>query len=143
MPRLLPVAMLLVCARTALAQSPPPAGKPDAPPTIQDNSFLMEEAYNQEEGVVQHINTFQRMRGGDWVATFTQEYPVPRQAHQLSYTIPYERPGQAGVGVSPHAVIGDGALAAEGAAADGVIGIAQHQSTRQRRLPSSRAKPLM
>jgi hypothetical protein len=96
MPRLLPVAMLLVCARTALAQSPPPAGKPDAPPTIQDNSFLMEEAYNQDEGVVQHINTFQRTRGGAWVATFTQEYPVPRQTHQLSYTIPYERPGQAG-----------------------------------------------
>src|SRR5258707_11336226 len=64
---------------------------------IQDNSFLMEEAYNQEEGVVQHINTFQRMRGGAWVATFTQEYPVPRQAHQVSYTIPYGRSGEAGV----------------------------------------------
>jgi hypothetical protein len=60
-------------------------------PSIQDNSFLMEEAYNQEEGVVQHINTFQRMRGGEWVASFTQEWPVPRQAHQLSYTIPYQR----------------------------------------------------
>jgi hypothetical protein len=58
---------------------------------IQDNSFLMEEAYNQEEGVVQHINSFQRMRGGGWLASFTQEYPVPRQAHQLSYTIPYLR----------------------------------------------------
>ena len=89
--------MLLVCAGTAVAQSLPPAEKPDGPPTIQDNSFLMEEAYNQEEGVVQHINTFQRMRGGAWVATFTQEYPVPRQAHQLSYTIPYERTGEAGV----------------------------------------------
>jgi hypothetical protein len=56
---------------------------------IQDNSFLVEEAYNQEEGVVQHINTFQRFRGGSWAATFTQEWPVPRQAHQLSYTILY------------------------------------------------------
>lgn len=27
---------------------------------IQDNSFLIEEAYNQEFGVVQHINTFTR-----------------------------------------------------------------------------------
>jgi hypothetical protein len=96
MPRLFPVALLLVCARTGFAQSLPPAEKQDAPPTIQDNSFLMEEAYNQEEGVVQHINTYQRMRGGAWVATFTQEYPVPRQAHQLSYTIPYERSGEAG-----------------------------------------------
>jgi hypothetical protein len=91
------VALLLFCARTAYAQSSPPAGKPGEPPAIQDNSFLMEEAYNQEEGVVQHINTFQRMRGGAWVATFTQEYPVPGQTHQLSYTIPYERPsGEAG-----------------------------------------------
>jgi hypothetical protein len=61
------------------------------PPPIQDNSFLLEEAYNQEEGVVQHINFFQRMRGGDWIASFTQEWPVPRQAHQISYTIPYQQ----------------------------------------------------
>lgn len=26
---------------------------------IQDNSFLIEEAYNQEDGVVQHISAFQ------------------------------------------------------------------------------------
>ena len=63
----------------------------ESPPPIQDNSFLMEEAYNQEEGVVQHINGFQRMRGGEWLATFTQEWPVPKQTHQLSYTIPYQR----------------------------------------------------
>ncbi len=97
---LFPLALFLVClvyARTIFAQPSPKAEKPEGPPTIQDNSFLMEEAYNQEEGVVQHINTFQRMRGGAWVATFTQEYPVPRQAHQVSYTIPYGRSGEAGV----------------------------------------------
>src|SRR2546421_8757857 len=91
---LFPLALFLVClvcARTIFAQSSPPAGKPDGPPPIQDNSFLMEEAYNQEEGVVQHINAFQRMRGGDWIATFTQEWPVPRLTHQLSYTIPWQR----------------------------------------------------
>lgn len=60
-------------------------------PPIQDNSFLLEEAYNQEEGVVQHITLFQRMRGEEWIASFTQEWPVPRQDHQLSYTIPYQR----------------------------------------------------
>ena len=91
MPRLLSVALLLVFSPTALAQSSPPTGKPDGPPPIQDNSFLMEEAYNQEEGVVQHINTFQWMRGGGWIATFTQEWPVPKEAHQLSYTIPFQR----------------------------------------------------
>lgn len=59
---------------------------------IQDNSFLVEEAYNQEDGVVQHINTFQRFRqSGDWVYTFTQEWPVGGLRHQLSYTIPVER----------------------------------------------------
>ena len=28
---------------------------------IQDNSFLVEEAYNQEDGVVQHISFFERL----------------------------------------------------------------------------------
>lgn len=58
---------------------------------IQDNSFLIEEAYNQEEGVIQHIQTFQYTRGGNWAYSFTQEWPVPTQTHQLSYTIPYLR----------------------------------------------------
>ncbi|HKD12358.1 MAG TPA: transporter, partial [Thermoanaerobaculia bacterium] len=62
------------------------------PPAIQDNSFLVEEAYNQEAGVVQHINEFTRdSRTGEWVATFTQEYPVGGLRNQLSYTILYHR----------------------------------------------------
>ena len=57
---------------------------------IQDNSFLIEEAYNQEFGVVQHINTFTRSWSTrDWIYTFTQEWPVPGLAHQLSYTLSY------------------------------------------------------
>jgi hypothetical protein len=62
-----------------------------APPLIrgiQDNSFLLEEAYNQEEGVVQNIQTFTHYRGRSWVYTFTQEWPVPKELHQLSYSIP-------------------------------------------------------
>jgi hypothetical protein len=56
---------------------------------IQDNSFLIEEAYNQEDGVVQHIQMFQYMKKSkDWQYSFTQEWPAPKQAHQLSYTIP-------------------------------------------------------
>ena len=56
---------------------------------IQDNSFLVEEAYNQEEGVVQHINAFQYMRKSrQWQYTFTQEWPIFSQAHQFSYSIP-------------------------------------------------------
>src|SRR5215204_4825988 len=58
---------------------------------IEDNSFLIEEAYNQEPGVVQHIfNAFysadSRARG--WAFTFTQEWPVFSQDHQFSFTIP-------------------------------------------------------
>lgn len=58
---------------------------------IQDNSFLLEEAYNQEPGVVQHIQSFQFMKGDTWAYTFTQEWPVPKETHQLSYTIPVLR----------------------------------------------------
>jgi hypothetical protein len=60
---------------------------------IQDNSFLIEEAYNQESGVVQHISTFQRSEGGDWEFGFTQEWPLRGIRHQLSYTIPVQREG--------------------------------------------------
>ncbi len=56
---------------------------------IQDNSFLLEEAYNQEDGVVQHIQLFQyNKKTRDWQYAFTQEWPVPKQMHQFSYTIP-------------------------------------------------------
>ena len=59
---------------------------------IEDNSFLVEEAYNQESRVVQHIFTWMRAReGGAWVFAFTQEWPALGQRHQLSYTIPVER----------------------------------------------------
>ncbi len=64
----------------------------DEPGPIQDNSFLVEEAYNQEPGVIQHISTFQRSRRSrDWVYTLTQEWPVPGETHQFSYTVPFER----------------------------------------------------
>lgn len=65
---------------------------------IQDNSFLIEEAYNQEEGVIQHIQAFQYMKGDSWAYSFTQEWPVPTQKHQLSYTIPYLRLEDPGAG---------------------------------------------
>ncbi|MBI4442785.1 MAG: transporter [Acidobacteria bacterium] len=63
---------------------------------IQDNSFLIEEAYNQEAGVVQHINFLKRSWGGDgWEYTFTQEWPFPGGArHQFSYTLPVVRSGE-------------------------------------------------
>ena len=58
---------------------------------IQDNSFIIEEAYNQERGVVQHISTFARpSEGSAWSYSFTQEWPVGGIQHQLSYTLPIQ-----------------------------------------------------
>jgi len=58
-------------------------------PAIQDNSFLIEESYNQDFGVVQHINNFQRLwQSKSWVYSFTQEWPVDiAPKNQLSYTV--------------------------------------------------------
>lgn len=83
--------LFLLCAPLSFAQKKPEK----APSGIQDNSFLIEEAYNQEAGVVQHINTFMRARGGDWVYTFTQEWPFLSQKHQLSYTLVGQKAGSA------------------------------------------------
>jgi hypothetical protein len=66
---------------------------------IQDNSFLLEEAYNQDRGIVQHISTFARSSGGDWAYSFTQEWPLGGIAHQLSYTIPLQRSNGTGTGL--------------------------------------------
>lgn len=71
-------------------------------PAIEDNSFFIEEAYNQEAGVVQHINSFAVTGPArrDLFYSFTQEWPFRGQRHQLSYTIPLTRlDGQsAGIG---------------------------------------------
>lgn len=66
---------------------------------IQDNSFLLEEAYNQETGVVQHISTFVRSSDASWQYTFTQEWPLGGIRHQLSYTVPLESAEGFGTGL--------------------------------------------
>ena len=58
---------------------------------ILDNSFLVEEAFNQERGIVQNIFTWTRSRAGEWAGSFTQEWPAPAMRHQFSYTIPFSR----------------------------------------------------
>jgi hypothetical protein len=78
------VALLLFTWPLASAQS-----RPDStPPSISDNSFLIEEAYNQEAGVVQHVFTYRRAGDGEWLATFSQEWPLGGQLDQLGYTLP-------------------------------------------------------
>src|SRR5688572_28645001 len=86
-------AVLLVLATAA------PATAQARPFEILDNSFLVEEAFNQEAGIFQNIFNIRRVEGGDWEATFTQEWPVATQTHQFSYTVPYASAGgESGVG---------------------------------------------
>ena len=78
----------LAAAAPAAAQSKP-AADPSREWEITDNSFLVEEAFNQEKGVVQNILAWTRGRDGVWAASFTQEWPAPGMTHQLSYTLAY------------------------------------------------------
>ena len=89
--------LMAAVALAAGAQAPsasPLGATPAKREPISDNSFLIEEAYNQDPGVVQHISVFQRPRSGDgWGYTFTQEWPLGGQRHQISYTVPYSSLG--------------------------------------------------
>lgn len=89
----------IVCAALLLAARQAPVHAQSQPFEVLDNSFLVEEAFNQDPGVVQSILGVNIGEGGDWEATFTQEWPFVTQRHQLSYTIPYAAvDGHAGVG---------------------------------------------
>lgn len=56
---------------------------------IEDNSFLVEEAFNQEKNVIQHISMFSwTPEAGGWNYTYTEEWPFPgHERHQLSVTM--------------------------------------------------------
>jgi hypothetical protein len=102
-PLLIPALVFSSFAPSLPQEDPPPQAQQSPRPVtqgalmapaaaIQDNSFLLEEAYNQEPGVIQHISAFQRNPStGDWFYTFTEEWPVPGQKHQFSVTVPFER----------------------------------------------------
>jgi hypothetical protein len=75
-------AVIAAGAASAEEKDPRPAAG------IQDNSYFVEEAYNQEAGVVQHIQALERRRDG-WQYFFVQEWPLGSQDHQISYAVPY------------------------------------------------------
>ena len=92
--------MKLAVLLSLLASAPVAAQTAPAPDSsrkweITDNSFLVEEAFNQEAGVFQNIFTWTRARDGAWNANFTQEWPAPGMTHQLSYTLVYLNNGDA------------------------------------------------
>jgi DtxR family transcriptional regulator, Mn-dependent transcriptional regulator len=81
---------LLGLAPAANAQTPAPVTTPSAEPfQITDNSFLVEEAYNQGPGIFQNILGFTR-QNGEWQLSYTQEWPAPDMRHQLSYSLSAE-----------------------------------------------------
>lgn len=60
-------------------------------PNIEDNSMFIEEAFNQEKSVIQHISNFifDNLKGGDFTYAFTQEIPMIEDKFQFSYTLNY------------------------------------------------------
>jgi hypothetical protein len=80
------IAFLWLAASTAAQTPAPPAKAAVEPFQITDNSFLVEEAYNQGPGIFQNILGFTR-QSGVWQLAFTQEWPAPGVRHQLSYTL--------------------------------------------------------
>ncbi len=90
------VLIVLMLCSPALAQ--PAAVDRARPFEILDNSFFVEEAFNQEAGIFQSIFGV-HADNGEWEAGVTQEWPLFSQTHQLSYTLPFGTAGDAiGVG---------------------------------------------
>ena len=80
------VLILMVFGISGAVSAQPTETDPQRPFEISDNSFLVEEAFNQEAGVFQNI--FNAMRFDRvWTPTFTQEWPLGTQTHQFSYTL--------------------------------------------------------
>jgi hypothetical protein len=92
--------IVVVAAQPQAATAQTPASRDSARKfEILDNSFLVEEAFNQEAHVFQNILSWTFGRDGEWDATATQEWPLGGMTHQFSYTIPFARAnGRAGVG---------------------------------------------
>ena len=81
---------VLAFGATAAAQQPDGVPAPAAAPfEITDNSFFVEEAFNQEPKIVQSIFGIVRRDDGAWAGVFTQEWPAPGLRHQLSYAVAF------------------------------------------------------
>jgi DtxR family Mn-dependent transcriptional regulator len=77
-------ALLLVLAVSSAA-----GAQPAQPFAIVDNSFFIEEAFNQDAGIMQTIAMMRMSSGREWETSVTQEWPLVGQRHQVSYSIPY------------------------------------------------------
>ncbi len=87
------LASLLILSLSTLAQvsdSIPKKGSYlyHGQPSIEDNSMFIEEAFNQESGVIQHISNF-IFTGKEFAFSYTQEIPLADVKHQLSFGVSY------------------------------------------------------
>ena len=95
----LSAALLALTVASGVRAQTPAASPPSEPFAITDNSFLVEEAFNQEPGIFQNIVVAVREEGGAWGLQFTQEWPAPSMTHQLSYAVSLlHAPGATGAG---------------------------------------------
>src|SRR5262245_19564772 len=98
-PALLKLATSSVCFVLTMGVAIEAAAQAPEPFAITDNSFLVEEAFNQEPGISQNILTVRRANIGAWDIGFTQEWPLFTQRHQISYTVPFvSSDGASGLG---------------------------------------------
>jgi len=70
---------------------------------LQSNGLLVDTAYHQEDGEVQHALTFSRSPKDGWASVISQEWPIFSEKHQVSLSLPanlfVRRPdGNRGVG---------------------------------------------
>lgn len=95
-------AFLPALAVAAILFAPGPLAAQDSPSAgfvIEDNSFLIEEAYNQESGIIQHISNFVHvspLSEGEFAYSLTEEWPIGGQAHQFGFTFLFNSWGDRG-----------------------------------------------
>ena len=94
--RVLPLALVALAAPAAAQGTAQPA---EEEPTIEANGFLVEEAYNQEAGVLQQIARAAGVHDGSWRGVYSQEWPIFSERHQLELAVGVaEHDGLAGLG---------------------------------------------
>src|SRR5690242_13436314 len=83
--------LMALATNCAIAQEEPDADMPKkgsylfhGQPLIEDNSMFIEEAFNQEAGVVQYINNLV-LDDGSATYVFCNEIPLADYHHQLSF----------------------------------------------------------
>ncbi len=110
--RLTAFSLLIVAILSATARAE--EEKPEKVEPIRDNSFLVEEAFNQDPGVVQNIfnwiPSWERDKGhrNDFQFLYTQEWPLFSQKHQISYSLPMLYTYEESPDGSPHQAQGFG-----------------------------------